>query len=154
MFQEMKFTALLNKFAAKDPYAMAAGKVLEMATVGGGRALSVQDSLGRIEKGKAADLTVVDARGVGMVPAIDIVGNLVYGSNHKVESVLVDGKLIVEGGRLVTLDQEKVALTSAEMVDAMVERIAPKIDCPSLKRFYERIRNRRKDDRRARTRSG
>jgi 5-methylthioadenosine/S-adenosylhomocysteine deaminase len=153
MFQEMKFTALLNKFATRNPQAMAAGRVLEMATIGGARVLSVEGNLGSIEEGKAADLTVVNTQSVSMVPRIDAVGNLVYGSNHKVDSVVIDGKIIVERGRLTTINQDKVAKDSTEMVEGMVERIAPKIDCPSFKRFYKVIRNRREHSGRAKRRS-
>ena len=153
MFQEMKFTALLNKFATKNPRAMTAGRVLEMATIGGARVLSVEGSLGSIEEGKFADLTIISARSVGMIPRIDAVGNLVYGSNPRVESVVVDGKMIVERGRLATVDEDKVIRDSADMVEGMMERVASKIDCPSLKRSYEVIRNRRRYPGRARRRS-
>ena len=137
MFQEMKFTALLNKFGSRDPYALSASRVLEMATIGGAKALGAADYLGSIEKGKAADITVVDASGIGMVPQIDAIGNLVYGSNLKIDTVLVDGKVVVEGRRLVNVDQDRVAEEAEGMVKNLVARVAPKIDCPSFSKLYE-----------------
>ena len=137
MFQEMKFTALLNKFGSRDPYALSASRVLEMATIGGAKALGAADYLGSIEKGKAADITVVDASGIGMVPQIDAIGNLVYGSNLKIDTVLVDGKVVVEGRRLVNVDQDRVAEEAEGMVKNLVARVAPKIDCPSFIKLYE-----------------
>jgi 5-methylthioadenosine/S-adenosylhomocysteine deaminase len=83
--------------------------VFEMATIGGARAMGLEAELGSIAVGKKADLAVFDFRRVHLTPAIDALGNLVHcAQGRDVETVIVDGRVVVEGGRAVLVDQERV----------------------------------------------
>jgi cytosine/adenosine deaminase-related metal-dependent hydrolase len=101
--------------------ALSAPEAFEIATLGGARALGLVDQIGSIEVGKRADLLVVDAR--AHLPNGDVYTTLVYSCRGSdVRTVLVDGKLVVEDGRLLTLDAEAVRQEAIVQRDALVAR--------------------------------
>lgn len=110
LFQEMKLAAILHKGYLLDPEIMPAEIVLEMATLRGARAtLWGTELLGSIEPGKLADLVVVDQRRPHLVPVRNPVSNLVYAaSGSDVDMVVVDGKVVIEGGEVKTVDEQKI----------------------------------------------
>jgi 5-methylthioadenosine/S-adenosylhomocysteine deaminase len=114
MFEEMLTAALLAKHVTGDPTAAPAPKVLEMATLGGARALGMEDQIGSLEEGKRADLLVVSTAAPRLHPMFDPVSHLVYATKGSdVRDVIVEGKLIQKDGRVLTLD-EKAVLAEGE----------------------------------------
>jgi len=104
MFFEMKMCALIHKHSRWDPTVMSAQQVLDMATIEGAKALGKGDKIGSIEKGKLADLTIVDSTRVGMAPTTpkNAVSNLVYScSGQFVHCTIVDGKIVAYDGELI-----------------------------------------------------
>jgi cytosine/adenosine deaminase-related metal-dependent hydrolase len=102
-FVEMRLAGLVHK-PRVGPDGITAHEVLELATLGGARALGLEHEIGSIEPGKRADLIVVDPRTVHSTPAIDPVSTLVYATQSRdVRHVLVDGRLLVHDGRLTEL---------------------------------------------------
>ena len=84
-------------------------KVLEMMTIDGARVLGLDKEVGSIEKGKKADIILFDALKPHLTPMIDPVGSMVhYGYGSDVDTSLVDGEVIMEGRRLVNVDEVKV----------------------------------------------
>src|SRR5262249_58945549 len=82
-------------------------KALEMATIDGARALGWEAAIGSLEPGKRADVIVVDTRRTNWAPMHDfsIVPNLVYaGEGADVETTIVDGPVLMDGRRLLTID--------------------------------------------------
>lgn len=108
-FEEMRLAALIQK-PRLGPEALPAAKVLELATLGGARALGLEHEIGSIEVGKRADLVTLDLSGPHGQPAgVDIVSRLVYAARAAdVRHVLVDGRVVVRGGRLLTADLEEI----------------------------------------------
>lgn len=105
LFGEMHSAALLAKLQREDPAALPATKVLEMATLGGARALGLDERIGSIEPGKAADLVAVDLSGPETQPVHHPLSQLVYACNgSQVSHCWVDGELLLEERRLLTLD--------------------------------------------------
>jgi len=104
-FEEMRLAALIQK-PRLGPDAMPAGTVLELATLGGARALGLEAEIGSIEVGKRADLVALDLSGPHGQPAdADIPSRLVYAARAAdVRHVLVDGRPVVRAGRLLTAD--------------------------------------------------
>lgn len=89
-----------------DPVAM---DVLEMATINGAKALGLENELGSIEVGKKADFVVVDYNKPHMVPCVDAVGTLVHtGLGSDVDTVIVDGEIVVQGGKVLTVDVDQL----------------------------------------------
>lgn len=107
MFREMRLAALLQK-SIHGPEAMPAATVLWMATAGGARALGLEREIGSLEEGKRADLIIVDLRKLHSVPEADPVSTLVYaGKSTDVETVIVDGRILMRNRELLTLDGER-----------------------------------------------
>lgn len=110
----MKLTALFNKIRCADPEVMPAWRVLRMATIEGAQALGWQDEIGSLGVGKRADLLVVDLRRPTLAPVHtqpmrNLAPNLVYAARgDEVDYVVVDGQVVVEHGRLMTIDEEGV----------------------------------------------
>jgi cytosine/adenosine deaminase-related metal-dependent hydrolase len=115
LFLEMRLAALIHKPRA-GALAMQPEDVLEMATLGGARALGLEAELGSIEPGKRADLTVVDLRAPHATPTgDDVVAALVYSATSAdVRHVVIDGRLVMRDRELLTMDLPAVLATAAE----------------------------------------
>ena len=97
--------AMLHKLTTGDRTAMPARSVVEMATVGGARALGMGDRIGSLEVGKRADIAIIDATGAHMTPLYDPYSALVYAASAAdTRHVIVDGRIVVEDRRLLTAD--------------------------------------------------
>ncbi|GJE25375.1 amidohydrolase family protein [Methylobacterium organophilum] len=109
LFQAMKFAALTQKGFHRDPEIMTARDALEMATIGGARAVGLEAEIGSIELGKKADLAVVDLRDAFASPIHDPVSSLVYAAlGHETRHVLIDGRLVMRDRQLLSADEGAV----------------------------------------------
>lgn len=114
LFLEMDLAAKLQKIARRDPKAIPAEQVVEMATIGGARALHLERLIGSLEPGKKADLMIVDTSAPHATPMYDVYSELVYALHYSdVRTVVIAGKIVVEDGLVLTLD-EKAILTKAQ----------------------------------------
>lgn len=106
LFEELRTASFLQKSATGDPVALPAYEALRLATVNGARALGYADGeLGVIREGALADLIVVDMQKPHLQPVHDVVSNLVYcGKAADVETVVVDGRIVVDGRRVCGVD--------------------------------------------------
>ncbi|HEY0581939.1 MAG TPA: amidohydrolase, partial [Chloroflexota bacterium] len=102
MIQSLKFASLLHKVVTRDPTVITGETVLEMATIGGARALGLESQIGSLEVGKRADLFVADLDGSPFAaPVHHPVSALVYSAaGSEVETVIVDGRVVLAAGRL------------------------------------------------------
>ena len=112
-FAEMRLAALVHK-PRLGPEVMPAARVLELATLGGARALGLQHEIGSIEAGKCADLIALDLEGPHAQPeAADLVSRIVYSARAAdVRHVIVDGRVVVRDGELKTADLAEVRATA------------------------------------------
>jgi cytosine/adenosine deaminase-related metal-dependent hydrolase len=116
-FDVVRACVLMARIRARDATTMLAPQALELATMGGARALGLEREIGSIEAGKRADLVVLDYRAFGLTPTLDPIQNLVYHGHAKdVETVLVDGQVVVADRRPVHVDG--TALVDAAQVAA------------------------------------
>ncbi len=124
-FAELRLAALLQK-ARRGPTALPARQALQMATLGGARALGLQGQIGTLEVGKRADITVVDISSVSALPAHDTISALTYTATASdVRHVLVDGRLLVEKGALTKetgLDVERLRALCQERMPQLLRR--------------------------------
>ncbi len=121
MWETMKMAMFLQK--ARFDATWGSGELaLELATIGGARAIGMDDSIGSLEVGKRADMIVVDLDVPQLVPRQVWPSNLVY-SNHSsaVRTVIIDGKTLVDDGQLVGWDMADVA-TNANRAAEEVNR--------------------------------
>ena len=108
LFEEMDTAAKLQKIARMDPRALPAIEVVEMATIGGARALHMDRLIGSLEPGKKADLILVDTGGPHATPMYDVYSQLVYAlRGSDVTTVIVAGKILMEKHQMLTMDEEK-----------------------------------------------
>ena len=122
MFEEMLTAALLAKHASGDPTVAPAAAVLEMATLGGARAVGMEDRIGSLEAGKRADLVVVGLDSPRLHPLFDPVSDLVYAAKGAdVRHVVIEGRVVMRDRRVLTLD-EKAILAEADRLRDQVRR--------------------------------
>jgi 5-methylthioadenosine/S-adenosylhomocysteine deaminase len=109
MFTEMRTAALLQK-AIHGPESLPASTVLRMATLGGAWATGLADQIGSLEIGKLADVIVVRLDQLHCTPGnFDPVSAVVYAAEASdVETVIIDGRVVMEGRRLTTMDEQAV----------------------------------------------
>ncbi|HET7299908.1 MAG TPA: TRZ/ATZ family hydrolase [Oleiagrimonas sp.] len=105
MFGEMRTAALLAKAVAGRADAFSAGTALRAATLGGARAMGLDDRIGSIEPGKQADLAAVRMTGLETMPLYDIVSQLVYaGGRHLVSDTWIAGRRLLADRELTGID--------------------------------------------------
>jgi 5-methylthioadenosine/S-adenosylhomocysteine deaminase len=127
MFNEMQTAAKLMSLRERQPGAIPARDVLEMATLGGARALGLEGEIGSLEPGKKADLVALDLTTVGWGPAggQDVYTALVYSvCGLHVRDVMVDGHWLLRDGEWTTLDYGS-ASTELDAAHAELRRRLP-----------------------------
>lgn len=109
MLTEMRSAALLQK-AYNGAEALLARRALHMATLGGARALGLEDRIGSLEVGKRADVITINLTGLHMTPRPpDIVSGIVYSCQRcDVDTVIIDGRVQLDHGKLVEIDEAQV----------------------------------------------
>ncbi|MEX2122821.1 MAG: amidohydrolase [Woeseia sp.] len=109
MWEEMRLAAFLQKVDRMDPTVLSASTVLKMATSGGAEAIGLGDSVGSLATGMRADLIQVSFDDVHFVPTYDVISHLIYVADEQdVASTVVDGKVLMKGGDMLTIDTARV----------------------------------------------
>ena len=116
MFAEMKVATVLQKVAAGDVTAFKAEDALEAATLGGARALGLEDEIGSLEEGKEADIVVLDMGSLAGTLSHDPVGYVVYSASPEdVRLVMSKGRVLYEDGHFKTIDVRAVLRRAREL---------------------------------------
>jgi 5-methylthioadenosine/S-adenosylhomocysteine deaminase len=109
MWEEMDTAAKLHKLISGDPKVMSAAQAFELATIGGAGALHLEKEIGSIEKGKRADLVVVNHDSLNQIPFYNIYSDLVYATKASdVQTVIINGKIVMRDRHLLTLDETTI----------------------------------------------
>ena len=109
MFEEMKTAAYLQKVNTMQPSSILAYDILKMPTLEGAKVLGMEDEIGTLEPGKKADMIFIKTDKLHLCPENDVCANLVYSANGAdVESVMIDGKIIMQNRKMVNLDEKEV----------------------------------------------
>ena len=126
MFKEMAITGKIMALLERDAAAVPTRYILDMATMGGARAIGMQDEIGSLEKGKKADLIALDLDEIGWAPfgGQDFYAALVYAvSGYHVRDVMVDGRWLFRDNKWQTLDYAKVRQDLEAKHDELMQRI-------------------------------
>jgi cytosine/adenosine deaminase-related metal-dependent hydrolase len=128
MIHDMRWASALHKVNHLEPTLTPCEVVLEMATINGARAMGLEQEIGSIEVGKRADFVAVDMDKPHLVPVSDPVSAIVFAANGSdVDTVVIDGKIIVEGGEALTMDEERILHEAKERAEKLYRKagVAP-----------------------------
>ena len=121
-FEMLKGTALLHKVARVDPLAITAKQVLEFATINGAKAVMMEKEIGSLEVGKKADMFIMGTNYVNMAPLNNPISQVVYtGKAHNVETVIINGKIVMEDKVIKTVDEQKAIEKANESAARIIE---------------------------------
>lgn len=110
LLAEMRIAALLAKGASGDATALPAHQALAMATINGAKALGLEQEIGSLKPGKAADIVAIDLSALETAPLYDVASHLVYAAGREqVTDVWVAGKRLLNTRTLTTLDAHELA---------------------------------------------
>ena len=122
MFTEMRTAALLQK-VLHGPEVLPAGRVLRMATIDGAKGLGLDADIGSLEVGKRADVSVIRLDRLHSTPVSEVVSALVYSAEaDDVESVIIDGEVVMKERSLMTLDESEIISTAVSEAQALMLR--------------------------------
>lgn len=122
MFEEINLAAIANKGFNHDTTCIPAMTALEMATINGAKALGFEEELGSLEVGKKADVVIVDLHKPHFYPIHDIVASMVYTAQASdVETVIINGKVIMENYKVKTIDEEMVYTNIEKSISRLLE---------------------------------
>jgi 5-methylthioadenosine/S-adenosylhomocysteine deaminase len=130
MFRAMWAASTINKEMHLDPLLISPEQVLEMATINGAEGLLWEDEIGSIEAGKRADIIIINPRRSNLVPFqnFSLVPNIVYsGEGSNVETVLVDGRILMNNGEILTINQYAILEQAQRAHDRITDAIGFKI---------------------------
>lgn len=131
MFNEMRLAAIIQK-PDHGPTAMDARTVFRMATIGGAKAVGLEDQIGSIEVGKKADLSILDLNDFHIYPSFDVdpISRIVYSATRAdVESTIINGKIVMENRKMKTIDKEIVLRETNKSIKRLLKHI-PKMAKP------------------------
>jgi 5-methylthioadenosine/S-adenosylhomocysteine deaminase len=130
MFEEMDLAAKLQKITRMDSRALPAEQVVEMATIGGARAVHLEKLIGSLEAGKKADLIVVDTTAPHATPMYNVYSQLVYALKATdVRSVVIGGNMVMEDRKMLTLDETAILVKANEYK----KQIEKSLEAPAAK---------------------
>lgn len=124
MWEELRTAAFLQKSATGDPLELPAAEALRLATANGARAMGcVGGELGVVREGALADLVVVDLQKPHLQPVHNLISNLVYcGKASDVETVVVDGRIVVDSRRIAGVDLPELYRSVADAVARITKK--------------------------------
>ena len=124
MFDVMKLTGIVHRIDQEEPDSWVyADQIVKMATENGALALGMSNQIGSLEVGKDADIVLLDLNSVWLNPLTDLACRLVYFENgSSVDTVIVGGKIVVQKGKLLTIDEEAILQEAREIFYRLEDR--------------------------------
>ena len=124
MFEAMRQASFLAKHANKDPTAVSARTALDLATIGGAKALGMDTQIGSLESGKHADLITVSMSAARQTPLYDPVSHLVYVTRgDDVRTTIVNGKILMKDRQVLTLNRASVIADANRLAQKVREAV-------------------------------
>jgi 5-methylthioadenosine/S-adenosylhomocysteine deaminase len=128
MMEEMDLAAKLQKVSRMDPQALSAQQAVEMATIGGARAIHMEKEIGSLEPGKKADMIVIGLNDPHAVPMYDLYSQIVYALKASdVRDTIVGGRIVMQDGKVLTLNEADIIAHAREIA----ERVKKSLVAPS-----------------------
>lgn len=123
MFEVMRIALMVGRIKTGNYEAFMPQDVMEMATRNGAKALGLGKEIGSLEKGKKADVILMDLKKPHLVPLMNVMGNIVHtGLSSDVDAVIVDGQILMEGREVKTLNEEEVLIRAQKTTERLWEQ--------------------------------
>ncbi|MCF6465487.1 amidohydrolase [Clostridium sp. Cult2] len=123
MFEEIHLASIVNKAVNMNAISVPAITALRMATINGAKALLWDKEIGSIEIGKKADIVLIDMKKPHLYPLHNVISSLAYSvQGSDVDTVIVDGKIIMEKREIKTLDVEKIMYNAEKSAKDLINR--------------------------------
>ena len=136
MFATMRGMQNIENARKQSEFAISARRVLEMATIDGARDLGIADRVGSLTPGKRADVILVRTSDLNMAPFTDPVRMIVQSAQpFNVDTVIVDGRILKRGGRLTSIDVERVTRDAQDTI-AKIQRQVAAGESPAPKEYF------------------
>ncbi|HMD89352.1 MAG TPA: amidohydrolase [Anaerolineaceae bacterium] len=124
MLEVIKTAAILHKCVHRDATLLPAIEILKMATCDGAKVVGRESEIGSLEPGKKADFFLFNPKNIACVPVADPITSLVYSANPGcIDTVVIDGQLVMERGEIKTLDEESLIRNLQESAYQLRERV-------------------------------
>lgn len=124
LFLEMKAASWFQKLKYEEAAVLSAHDVLSMATQNGADILGIGDEVGSLTVGKKADILLMDMNKLHLTPSHEHANLLVYSATGQdVDTVIIDGKIVMRGRELKTIDEEKVIANAKERTKELLVRL-------------------------------
>ena len=118
MWEEIDTASKLAKVSTKDPTTLKSKEVIEMATIGGAKAINLEKEIGSLEVGKRADLILIDLNSPHLSPMYNVYSQLVFAVKASdVESVMINGKFVMLRRRMLTINERAVLAKAKQYRD-------------------------------------
>jgi 5-methylthioadenosine/S-adenosylhomocysteine deaminase len=125
MVEEMASAARLQKVMRNDPKAISAREVLRLGTIGGAQVLGLADKIGTLERGKRADVVIIDLHQAKTQPVYSVESAIVYAaSGSSVVTTIVNGKILMRRGEVLTVNEEETIAKAKEYRDKILASLA------------------------------
>jgi 5-methylthioadenosine/S-adenosylhomocysteine deaminase len=148
LLPQMRAAIRLQQLHFQDMFVMPAGKALEMVTIDAARTLGLEAEIGSLETGKKADVVLVDTRQPHLQPLFMPVHRLVHqAAGQDVETVIVDGKILMEGRRLLEIDEADVFAQARHEAAQVIDRASLRPFMQPPAQFWSHAYARIDDDR-------
>jgi len=124
MWEEMDTVAKLHKVFTGDPKVISAQQAFEFATIRGAEAVHLEKEIGSLEKGKRADILVIDRDTLNQIPLYNLYSDLVYATKASdVETVIINGRLVMRNHRLLPLNEAAVKKDARSFRDKIIKSL-------------------------------
>lgn len=121
MVEEMASAARLQKVMRGNPKAISARELLRLGTIGGAQVLGLADKVGTLERGKRADVILIDLQQVKTQPVYSVESAIVYAaSGSSVVTTIVDGKILMRRGEVLTVNEKETMAKAKEYRDRVL----------------------------------
>lgn len=126
MWEEMDTVAKLHKVFSGDPKIITAQEAFELATIRGAQALHMEKEIGSLEKGKRADILIIERDSLNQIPLYNIYSDLVYATKaNDVETVVINGRIVMRERRLLTLNETAIKASAATFRAKIIDSLKP-----------------------------
>lgn len=122
LMEEMNLAGILNKGVEKDSTVVSSVQAVSMATINGAKAMGLE-KVGKLLPGWKADMIMIDLNRPHYFPRFELIASLVYSAQASdVDTVIIDGKIIMKNREILTVDVEKACFECERMAKDLVRR--------------------------------